>query len=129
LSKSIATILWTKARHDFNAASVLVNLSPLEVGDQVFGLLLQQSIEKSVKALILAMKLRYDHTHDIEHLFHQLSKKIQVPSQFEELIEMTVFASKERYETPLSDRPIDRSVYLVNVQYFLEWIAETGGFE
>lgn len=127
-SRNVAVVLFTKACHDWNAASRLVDVDPLVVGDQVFGLLLQQSVEKAIKSLIATTSLRYDHTHDIHHLIRQLSKKIDVPEQFSSLDELTLFASREKYEAPISEHALDRTTILTSVQCFLEWVSKTGAF-
>jgi len=129
LSKNIANILWTKAGHDFNAAAEIVDADPMKIGDQVFGMLLQQSVEKAVKALILAKNLKYSHTHDLHHLLNLLSKKISVPAQARELEDLTIFASRERYETPISDDRLDRRQLLEAVREFLVWTSEVGKLE
>ena len=53
MSENIANILWIKALHDYNAAENLQDSDPEIVGDQVIGLLLQQSVEKAIKSTLL----------------------------------------------------------------------------
>lgn len=129
MSRNVANILWLKANHDFNAAAEIADLDPRRVGDQVFGMLLQQSVEKAIKALILVKNLKYSHTHDVHYLLEHLSKKISVPEQARELEDLTVFASQERYETPISDNLLDRHQLLLTVREFLMWTSEEGNFD
>ena len=127
--KIVAHTLWIKANHDFNAAAKIVDTDPREVGDQVFGMLLQQSVEKAIKALILTKNLKYDHTHDLHRLLNLLAKKTTVPEKIRELEDLTMFASQERYETPISDDKLNRPWLLDTVQEFLAWALEEGEFD
>ena len=128
MSRNIANILWTKACHDFNAGSRIADANPEDIGDQVLGLLLQQSVEKATKALITAKNLKYSHTHDIHHLFQLLAKKIEVPQQFEDLIGLSMFATREKYESPILPDRLDKQDLLNEVKAFLEWVAAAGNF-
>jgi HEPN domain-containing protein len=124
LSRNVANVLWTKAFHDYNAAEKLKDVDPEIVGDQVFGLLLQQSVEKAVKSLILRANLSYDRTHDLHHLFKILSKKMVIPAEFEPLEGLTMFASHEKYEAPISQTLLDRRGLLRGVKKFLDWASQ-----
>jgi HEPN domain-containing protein len=121
LSKSIANVLLTKSAHDYNAAKHFVNVEPALVGDHVFGLLLQQSVEKAVKALTLDHRLKYEHIHDIHRLFQILSKKIAIPAEFDILEGLSMYATRERCEAPLAEQHIDRGALIELTRRFLEW--------
>lgn len=119
----IADVLWNKACHDWNAAERLLDADPEFIGDQVFGFLLQQSVEKATKSVLTRKKIKYDHVHDLGILlgilFDTLSKKIDVPPKFGRLRGLTMYATIERYESPLSPHRLDRQEILTLVREFL----------
>lgn len=121
MSSSVALILRTKAEHDLQAAKRLADVDPDVVGDQVFGMLCEQCVEKASKSLILRLKLKYDRTHDLRRLFVTLTKKVDVPAWIEPLEQLTMFATTERYETPFSNSSLDRLSLLDLVRDFLAW--------
>jgi HEPN domain-containing protein len=124
LSKNIGQILLRKALHDYNSAVHLASVDPEVVGDQVVGYLLQQSVEKSCKALILYSGSKYNRTHDLGELFKTISRKCEVPSEFVPLEGLTGFSSAERYESPPSRERLDRERLIDDVRRFLEWVGE-----
>ncbi len=124
MSKSIANVLWAKSAHDYNAAEHFVDVDPELVGDQVFGWLLQQSVEKAVKALTLDHRLKYEHTHDLHRLFEILSKKIPIPPEFDLLEGLSMYATRERHESPLAEQHVDRRMLLELARRFLEWAGD-----
>jgi HEPN domain-containing protein len=122
LSKSIGQVLFRKALHDYNSAVHLSDVDPEVVGDQVVGYLLQQSVEKSSKALILYSGSKYSRTHDVGVLFRTISKKYEVPPEFVTLEGLTSFSAAERYESPPSREMLDRGRLADLVRRFLEWV-------
>jgi len=124
LSRAIADILWTKACQDYNLAEMAVDVDPKRVGDQAFGYLLQQSVEKALKSLILRCRMKYERTHDLRRLMDHLSRKIAVPPEIQHLDELSAFATQERYEAPMSDEPIDRRAFIRDVEMMLEWVQQ-----
>jgi len=125
LSKNIADILWIKACHDYNAAEKLLDSDPEIVGDQVFGLLLQQSVEKAIKSTLLRRRLKYERIHDVGVLLGIMSKKIDVSPKFERLQGLTMYAVTERYESPLSPHRLDRQEILNLVREFLDLLENS----
>ena len=124
MSENVAAILWIKSLHDYNAAEELQDSDPEIVGDQVFGLLLQQSVEKAIKSTLLRKGRRYDRVHDVGILLDALAGQIAIPPGFERLKGLTMYASIERYESPLSPHRIDRKVILSLVREFLSLLGE-----
>ena len=119
MSRDIAAILWIKALHDYNAANKLLSIDPEIVGDQVFGLLLQQSVEKAIKSTLLVKGRKYEHVHDIGMLLDKLSERTAIPSRFGRLRNLTMYATVED-ESPLSLHMIDRQEIIVLVREFLD---------
>ena len=116
----MANILWTKAIHDYNAAHELCDVDPETVGDQVFGLLLQQCVEKALKASILRCSLKYQRVHDIAILMKTLAKRCDVKPEFGELCGLSSYAATERYESPFSTHRLDREGLLDLTRVLLE---------
>ena len=119
LSDDTADILWIKACHDYNAAEKLLDSDPEIVGDQVFGFLLQQSVEKAIKSILRRKRLKHDRIHDVSILLDTLSAAIDIPPRFEKLRGLTMYASTERYESPLSSHKLGRRWILDLVREFL----------
>ena len=123
MSKSIGQVLFRKAVHDYNSASHLAVIDPEEVGDQVVGYLLQQSVEKSCKALLLYSGSKYERTHDLGTLLRAVARKHDVPIEFVVLEGLTSFSAAERYESPPSRERLDRRRLVDDVRHFLEWVS------
>ena len=119
MSDDTSGILWVKAVHDYNAAERLLDEDPEIVGDQVFGLLLQQSVEKAIKSILWKERLGYGRIHDVSLLLDRLSGVIDIPPRFDRLRGLTMYASIERYESPLSSHRLDRRGILDLVTEFL----------
>lgn len=124
MSENIANILWIKALHDYNAAENLQDSDPEIVGDQVVGLLLQQSVEKAIKSTLLRRRHKYNRVHDVGILLDVLAEEIVIPPEFERLKGLIMYASIERYESPLSPHRIDRLSILKLVREFLSLLDE-----
>ena len=123
MSKAIADILRTKAQHDFNAAAILADADQKDVGDEIFGLLIQQAVEKAAKCLLASKNIKYPFTHEIDRLFQDLTAKgLPVPGRFSDLEMLTPFATQARYETAISRGLFDRPRFLNLVREFLAWI-------
>ena len=124
LSKNIATILWSKAKSDFATAELTINVDPRIVLDESFGALLQQTVEKAIKALLSQHNIQYPFTHDLKSLFVLLDDKLEsVPNEFRPLTILTPFASRLRYESPIESEFLNRRELFDLVGSFAEWIA------
>lgn len=125
MSEDTANILWIKACHDYNAAERLLGSDPEIVGNQVIGFLLQQSVEKAIKSILKKNRLKYAKTHDVGDLLDILSRIIDVPPKFGDLLGLTMYASIERYESPLSPHEMNRQKILDLVRDFLALLEGT----
>ena len=124
MSENVAAILWIKSLHDYNAAEELQDSDPEIVGDQVFGLLLQQSVEKAIKSTLVRKGQKYNRVHDVGILLDALAEEIDIPPRFERLKGLTMYASIERYESPLSPHRLDRREILSLAGAFLNLLEE-----
>ena len=114
-------LLRIKSHHNYNAAEKLLDADPKIVGDQVFGLLLQQSVEKAIKSILWKKGLKPDnHIHNVDYLLGILSRKIDVPPKFKKLAKLTMYASyASSCESPLPTLQLNRQERLDLVHDFL----------
>jgi HEPN domain-containing protein len=89
-------------------------------GDDVVGFHVQQTVEKSVKAVLAAIDVEYPRTHDIDYLVRQLAKyDISVPDALLEARWVSLWGVFTRYddlETVL-DRPAAIDVATVAIEW------------
>lgn len=75
------------------------------VTDAGVGNLVQQAVEKAIKAVLAARAVKFPFTHDLEHL-REVAKDagIDLPRTLDEVEDLTPFALAERYgsESPLA---------------------------
>lgn len=99
-----AGLLLKKARNDANLLRKSSN-DP-EIADDILGFHFQQTIEKSLKALLIVKNIQFRKTHDIRELLDLIvDNGIIVPQWFDELDAWTSFAVEYRYED-LPDGPV-----------------------
>ena len=111
------------AVQDFHAALAFADADPAYIKDHIFGGHLQGCIEKLIKVALLNAGLKYPHSHDIRNLFGVF--RIQgnrVPSKFDHLTELTIYATKARYGLGPQRPPLDRVWYLNLVRDFAAWL-------
>jgi len=110
--------LLRKAQSDFTAARALAD-DP-DQGDDVIGFHVQQTVEKSVKAVLASLDVDYPRTHDIDYLVRQLVKlDVSVPEALLEARWVSMWGVFTRYddlETVL-DRPAAISVATVAIEW------------
>jgi len=96
-NRDAARNLLRKAKDDFCAAEVLsVNLT---VSLWIVGFHAQQSVEKSLKAVLLYHDIPYPFTHDITALLNLLKEyNMAMPPDAESLPTLTPFGAQFRYE-------------------------------
>lgn len=112
-----------KAVHAFNLAALAVDADPDLVGDQEFCERLAASVEKETKALLCLKTGDYIKTHELARLFHDLADiGLVVPSELTELVDLTPFSTKHRYEIPIPRSRVDRHFLLEQVRYFHRWV-------
>lgn len=90
-------------------------LAATEVGDGVFGFHVQQAAEKSLKAWLALLGVRFPLSHDLGALIGLLQEQVDaVP--FLPLAAYTPFGVQFRYQAPEGDTPIDRLAALRQAQ-------------
>ena len=111
------------AIQDFRAAQSFVNVDPKHIKDHIFCGHLQGCVEKLIKSVLRASKIRYPRVHDIRRLFRVLSdNELPVPEEFAALTSLTTYASEARYGATMEDRPVDRAWLLNLVLEFSNWL-------
>jgi HEPN domain-containing protein len=112
-----------KAIHALNLATLAVDADPDLVGDQEFCERLAASVEKGTKALLCLRAGNYPKTHELARLFHELTRTgLAIPPELTELVDLTPFSSKQRYEIPIPRSHVDRHFLLEQVRNFHRWI-------
>ncbi|OQY31625.1 MAG: hypothetical protein B6243_08335 [Anaerolineaceae bacterium 4572_5.2] len=98
-----------KAEQDLTAVGKW--LRDLDISDEIIGFHIQQSIEKSLKAILLHRAIDYPHTHNLRLLIDLCqNNNILVPSEFLEVDVFNHFAVQWRYDLLPSPYqfPLDR---------------------
>ncbi len=95
-TKEYAKVLFRVAQGDLKTAKVLVD-HPQGRPENTF-FLLQQAVEKSLKALLCHHDIPVPLTHDIAALIAMLPEKCSNPPDQKGLLTLTEFASIRRYE-------------------------------
>jgi len=78
------------------------------VDDAILGFHAQQTVEKSLKAVLASKGVEYERTHDLEYLLELVQRAgLKAPAAADELAPLTQWAVRFRYEAevPLLDRP------------------------
>lgn len=108
-----ADALLEVAEQDINALCALRNAAG--VGDGVFGFHVQQAAEKSLKAWLALLGVKFPLTHDLGRLMALLDEKVDVAT-FRPLGDYTPFGVQFRYQAVEADTPIDRPAALRQVE-------------
>ena len=93
----VALVLLEKARQDLVAVGKWLN--DVDISDEIIGFHIQQTIEKSLKALLSVQKVDYPHTHNLRLLIDLCrNNDIQVPAEFLQVDVFNRFAVQWRYD-------------------------------
>lgn len=99
--KSSADLFIYKAEKDYHAAAVMYaagQSGDAEIEPEIILFHLQQSVEKSLKALLSYHRIRITHTHDIQKLADLCSDSgLVLPTSVGQLTILTGFAVEGRY--------------------------------
>lgn len=116
----LACMFIRKGLQDENAATAL--LDNHDIADEIIGFHCQQAAEKSIKAVLVARKIEFRKTHDLEELLQLLEdNEIEKPEYSQELGELQPFAVAFRYD--LLDEPslFDRKNAMKIVRRIRAW--------
>ena len=103
----LACLFIRKGVQDEDAAAALLENN--DIADEIIGFHCQQAAEKSMKAVLIARKIEFRKTHDLEELLQLIEdNEIEKPENAEDLDELEPFAVAFRYDllddTSLFDR-------------------------
>lgn len=111
-----ATVLLRAAKRDINALLGMLQIEEL-FADEVFGLHVQQAVEKLAKVWLTILAGTFPYIHDLDDLFQRLEDLGCDMTDYWNLTRFTNFGSQFRYEDLISDgAPIDRENVTVQVQ-------------
>lgn len=89
--------MYKMAEKDFKALMNMTDESLFDI--EIFGFHAQQTVEKLLKAWLSAIGIKYEKTHDLQVLFSLIKdNKHQLPSELEDLDNLTDFAVNFRYD-------------------------------
>ena len=118
-NKPVFELLLAAAKQDFAACQLLADGTG--IGDAVVGLHAQQSVEKSIKAVLSANMIEFRRTHDLISLLDLLDDhKLPEPPDADWLDELNPYAVEARYGT-ISPSGLDRPRVLQTVEKVLNW--------
>lgn len=91
--------------------------------DEIFGLHVQQSVEKGLKAWAALKGLEYPFRHDLAELLDLLAENGCDVRQFSDLVQYTAFAVQFRYEEiDPSLIPLNRKVIAQRIETLLKHV-------
>jgi HEPN domain-containing protein len=107
----MARELLLTAKSDLKALGNMLDAERFD--DRIFGFHAQQAVEKALKAWLSALGCAYPYTHDLSLLLHELEQKGAVVDEHWDLLELSSFAVRFRYEVvPEGEEPLDRESLL-----------------
>lgn len=111
-----AEVLLAAAHRDLNALNGMLQVEKL-FSDEVFGLHVQQSVEKIIKSWLVTVGEKYPRTHNLAMLFRLLEKAECDVTDYLDLTEFTPFGTQFRYEALIGEpEPIERTDVIQKVQ-------------
>ena len=109
-TKTVAEMLLASARQDLAACALLVDAPG--IGDAIVGFHAQQSIEKSLKAVLSARLIEFRRTHDLLTLVDLfVDNELMLPPFSDWLDELNPYAVEARYGT-IDPSGLDRELAL-----------------
>ena len=118
-NKPVFELLLAAAMQDSAACQLLADSAG--IGDAVVGFHAQQSVEKSIKAVLSANMIEFRRTHDLISLLYLLDDhKLPEPPDADWLDELNPYAVEARYGT-ISPSGLDRPRVLQTVEKVLNW--------
>jgi hypothetical protein len=130
-----ARALLRTARKDLDALRGMMSLpvgsSEEFFSDEIFGFHAQQAAEKSLKAWIASLGLRYPRSHDLMALIEVLTEAGENTEDLDPLVDLNPFAVEYRYELIDSDdEKLDRPGIFATVSaLFDRSVAQVGPLE
>lgn len=120
-NKPVHALLLASAQQDLAACKLLA--CSAGIGDAMVGFHAQQSIEKSLKAVLSAHMIEFWRTHDLISLLDLLQDhKLSAPPQADWLDELNPYAVEARYGT-IDPEGLDRARALQAAEQVFDWAS------
>ena len=111
--------LFATAGSDLKAIENMLDVDAFD--DRIFGFHAQQAVEKALKAWLNCLQGTHPFTHDLSLLLHALEESGQDVTACWDLLDLSGYAVRFRYETlPEGEEPLDRRELLRNVRALVE---------
>ena len=118
-----ARVLLEAAERDYIALRGMGDSSIF--ADEIFGFHVQQSLEKSLKALLASLGKTYPATHDLARLIYMLKEHDAEATRFDELVEYTSYAVLFRYgASDPGAMPLDRDTAFQRAEALLKEVRQ-----
>jgi HEPN domain-containing protein len=118
--QELARLMLAKARQDLRAVARLA--SDATIADETIGFHLQQTVEESLKAVLIRLGLDYAFTHDLAILAGQVAEAgIEAPTEIDEIAPLTPFAVQFRYSLLEELDVLDRNAGALLAHSYLNW--------
>ncbi|MEO5333304.1 MAG: HEPN domain-containing protein [Magnetococcus sp. YQC-5] len=115
-------LLLILARDDLKACRKMVR-DVEDFSDAIFGLHIQQAIEKFFKAWLSALGVEYPKTHELHRLLMLLEESGAAIDQCHWVEEFNPFAVQFRYESVFWDEPLDQSLSVTLAEKLLDKVT------
>lgn len=120
-----ASALLRAAKRDLNALLGMAQVKQF-FSDEIFGLHVQQAVEKIIKTWLIVLGETYPRIHNLDALFRLLEKAGCDISKYQGFAEFTPFGTQFRYEDLISEaEPINREATITQVQDFYKHVEMT----
>lgn len=118
--QELARLMLHKARQDYQAVHSL--LPQTVVADEIVGFHVQQTIEKSFKAVLIRHGVDYDYTHDLAALYEQIEVVgLHPPVPLDTVDNFTPFAVRFRYMPLEGPVEFDRVANAALAEAIITW--------
>lgn len=92
--------------------------------DMIVGFHAQQAIEKLIKAVLSHNQIAYPRVNDLDRLLHLLeAEQIAKPPRTQQLVSLTPWATRFRYEDPPEPISLDRRATVTLVDDVAAWAS------
>jgi HEPN domain len=92
--------------------------------DMIVGFHAQQAIEKLIKAVLSHNQIAYPRVNDLDRLLHLLeAEQITQPPRTQQLVSLTPWATRFRYEDPPKPISLDRRATVTLVNDVAAWAS------
>jgi HEPN domain-containing protein len=117
--QELARLLLQKAHQDLTLVQKVIKEE--DIADEILGFHVQQSVEKSIKAVLTRLGIQYEYTHDLSLLYQQASDTgANPPASLSAVEAFGPFAVQFRY-TLYSDLDLDREAGSALARDFIDW--------